>query len=353
MSKAETRIVGMDWSGPGTALRDYEFHVLFGGSATRQYDCKECIVVDGKPEVHQHGEAFAGFYADFADLVGRAIADEIVFSAWSTNPPDMNSAVLSFFMRDADPALGYGGSGDPAMAPHYDELCMAAAAHGFDCWPRIDFGSDLCSMGACDGSVECVHLTVGTEWLGATVGVFDPGCEPIDSPEEDGVSMPPHWMEGDPIPVDVTVTGNPALVFTERWEDPGFLGGSPDNPLRYAYLNAWLYWDDGGVLGGPIHVLGTGSSSPTGGPIPFPGNTAAFSPDTFAGMSDTVTFTIMAPELGLTEPRLAWVRFRLDYGEDAGLLTPINCLSSSMLDGACGPARFGEVEDYQILIIPD
>ena len=351
ISTSGSLVVGEDFDGAGTAIRDYAFPNFLGGSGTRQYDCLDCATEAGTglPEPHDHGEALAGFYKDLRGLLGAAVADELMYAFFSTNPPDMNSGVLGLFLRDADPLIGYGGTGDPALAPHYDELCEAAARHGFDCWPRTDWGSEVCWLPVCTASPPGVHHTTSTEWLGATVSGFDGGCDPIPDPfDEDGVLMPPGWPAGGAVPVTVTVSVDPALLGSERYG--GLTAAGEPNPLRFLYLNAWLVIDDAmGGISEIHHVLGTGSTSPDPGPQGFPPNTIAFDPEAWLGSSTTTaTFTVEVPDI--PEDRYGYVRFRLDYGEDAGLLTPMNCLSDPALAGPCGPARYGEVEDYQVFI---
>ena len=45
---------------------------------------------------------------------------------------------------------------------------------------------------------------------------------------------------------------------------------------------------------------------------------------------------------------------RLDYGEDGGRadLKALSPLNDPLYFGDCGPSRSGEVEDYQIAIVP-
>ena len=347
MSASGSLVVGDGFEGPGTFIRDYSTPVSAGGAGTRQLDCLDCAFVGPVPEPHDHGEAFAGFYKDLVALVGQAIADELVFATFSMSPPDMNSAVMSMFMRDADPALGLGGSGDPVFAPHYDDLCEAAVAHGFDCWPRPDFGSEVCWVAPCGGA-PAVHQTTGTEWLGAIVSAPDGGCDPVPTPlDEDGVVLAPAVMSGETVPVTVTISVNPALLGSERYG--GTVGGSP-NELRLVYFNAWVFVTDGvGGFSAIEHVLGTGSSSTESGPAGFAPNTLAFDPETFGGATASFVYAIEMPEV--PEDRYAFVRFRLDYGEDSGKLMGLNCRTDPALGGPCGPARYGEVEDYQILIV--
>lgn len=353
--------IGAGFEGPGTVVRDYGLPVgVPGGAGTRQLDGKDCRHVKeaGKkvPEPHDHGQAFAGFYNDLRGLVGAALADDLVFAAFAIDPPDMNSAVMAMFVRDADPAAGFGGTGDPASAPHYAALCVAAARHGFDCWPRPDLGSEGCWTPACAGMPPAAHLTTDTEWLGATVSP-QVGCDPMPAPaDEDGVMFDPILPMGDLIPITVTVSVNPALEGSGRYGGIANPKKPKPNRLRHLYLNAWLIvLDPMGEVEDVVHVLGTGSTSPDAGPDGFDVNTVAFDPETWSGSSFTSEFGIEVP--AYPEDRVAILRVRLDHGEDAGVLdagAPFwrrNCHGDPALAGPCGPARFGEVEDYQVLLV--
>jgi hypothetical protein len=119
------------------------------------------------------------------------------------------------------------------------------------------------------------------------------------------------------------------------------------------YLNAWLFLAEGGGVISTVKVLGTGSSNPSTGPDSFEMsggmllNTVAFNPDTWAGDSYVYTFPLTVPTVPVDRPGI--VRFRLDWGEDAGRID--TCLTDPLYAGACGPARFGEVEDYQMWVV--
>jgi hypothetical protein len=218
--------------------------------------------------------------------------------------------------------------------------------HGFDCPPRPDKASRDCVLAFCPGT-PAVHRVIGTELLGALV-FPEPGCEPFPNPEEDGVSMPsPLWAGGVPITLTFTLAVDPALRFSGRYGAPL---PEPQLPERRVYLNAWLLIDDtmGGFL---VHkLLGPGSGWGILGPDSFePGvDAVAFDPDTWAGSSTTFVATVTPP--AFPEGRPAILRVRLDWAEDAGRLG--GCFSDPALSEHCGPARFGEVEDHQIAIVP-
>ncbi len=331
-------VLGADWTGPGTWLRNYSVPVFAGGSAGRQYDGLDCLSVAGRPEVHQHGEAFAGFAWRLRSSVGAVTAENLLVGAMLTNPPDMQGAVSAVFALAATPA--FGGTGSPATSPLYDMICAAAASQGFDCYPRTDQQSYGCITSVC--GVPPSHKVCVTEWLGPVVD-FESGCEPIPNPDDDGLVVPPALASGSMAPLTFTLKVNPALRFTGRYG--GSVGGAPLKE-RLVYLNVWFLIDN--AMGGfdVVKVLGTASGSGISGPAGFGPDTLAYNPDTWAGPSLTVTYTVPVPSV--PTDRFTIIRTRLDYGEDCGRVG--TCLSSPTLSGPCGTARFGEVEEKQIVI---
>jgi hypothetical protein len=336
-------IVGEDFFGAGAHIRDYGTFpwAAAGGAKGRQYDCVDCLVVGGKPEVHDHGEAFAGFLWDLRTYAGAATAENLFVAAMLTDPPDMQAAVSAMFSISAGQA--FGGSGNPVTSPLFDPLFAAASRHGFDSFPRSDWASHGC-VPVC-GSVQAVHRNIGTEWLGAVVA-YEAACEPVPSGEDDGTSVPGVLTAGAPVTLTVTLKVDPRMKASGRYGAPA---PGPQMPHRRVYLNAWVLVDMGGGAFVPHKVLGLGSASPTTGPDNIEGgNMVAFNPDTWVGTSLAFPVTIIPPPTGA--PRPAILRFRLDYGEDAGRIT--TCLSDPTLGGHCGVARFGEVEDYQFTLMP-
>lgn len=337
-------LVGEDFYGIGTWIRDYSRPYWLGADATgaQQYGCETCPVSGGAPEVHEHGAAFAGFAWDLRAALGAVTAEDLIFGALAGNPPDMQSAVNAVFSLAALP--GFGGTGDPMTSPLNGLICTAAARHGFDCVTRPDRGSHGCTIGVC--SAVAMHRSIGTEWLGAVVD-GDPVCETPPNPDDDGLTFPSPVMSGETKTVTITLKVNPALKASGRY-------GAPlphvQLPSRRVFLNAWMFVDDGTMAGfDVVKVLGTGSTSPTSGPDNIGGgNTLAFNPDTWTGSSLAFTCDIVVPVV--PTPRFTILRVRLDYGEDAGLHE--SCLSHFTLDGPCGVARYGEVEDYQTIIMP-
>ncbi len=340
------QLIGEDFYGTGTWVRDYTRPYWLGTGATgaQQYGCDTCPPSGGAPEVHEHGAAFAGFAWDLRASIGAITAENLIFGALSMNPPDMQSAVSMVFSLAATPA--FGGTGDPLLSPLNGVICAAAARHGFDCMTRPDQGSHGCSVSVPVCTAPAMHRTIGTEWLGALID-GELSCEIPVNPDDDGLTLPSPVMSGETKTFTITLKVNPAMKFSGRYGAP-----LPHTQLasRRVFLNAWMFVDDGTMAGFTVHkVLGTGSSSPTSGPDNIGGgNTLAFNPDTWAGSSLAFACDIVMPTV--PTPRFTILRVRLDYGEDAGFHE--SCLSHASLSGPCGIARYGEVEDFQTVIMP-
>lgn len=340
-----TTTIAADWTGPGTWGRNYAVPVGAGGSKGRQLDGLDCPQPGGLPEVHAHGEAFGGFAAMLRSTVGPTIAENLIVGALLSDPPDMQGAVSTVFGLSAGP--GFGGTGSPATSPLYDAICAAAAAHGFDCFPRPDHQSHGCTTAVC--SVPPVHHVSSTEWLGTLVD-FESGCEPLPNPDDDGVVVPPVLGNGTMAPLTFTLRINPALKTTGRYGDT--LGATPaaaPYPRRLVYLNVWLLIDD--LAGGHtvVKLLGTGSGSGISGPAGYAPDTLAYDPDAWTGTSLTVTYDVPVPFVPTQRPAI--VRARLDYGEDCGKVPGAMSDPALVASGLCGPARFGEVEEYQVVML--
>lgn len=342
--------IGADFFGAGAPIRDYSvatFTAAYGASG-RQHDGLDCTLLAGAPEPHEHGEALAGFAWKLRTLLGATLAEDLVFGALAANPASMQGFVDTVFILSGTPA--FGGTGSPSSSPHYAALRTAAAAHGFDAAPRPDHGSGLCGLGACAGAAA-THKVIGTEWLGVLVDT-ETDCELPPNPDDDGTFVPGVVSPGIVLPVTVTLSVDPALKGTGRYGPPL---PKPQLRERRVYLNAWLFVSDGAGGFTSTKVLGTGSMNPSVGPDSFetgpggtPLNTVAFNPDTWPGSTKTYAFAILVP--GVPADRMAFLRLRVDHGEDAGRID--TCLSAANYDGACGTARYGEVEDHQFLIHP-
>ncbi|MBI5362656.1 MAG: PD40 domain-containing protein [Planctomycetes bacterium] len=343
-------VIGADFFGAGAPIRDYSvatFTAPFGANG-RQHDGKDCFVLSGAPEPHEHGEALAGFAWTLRASLGATLAENLVFGALATNPPSMQGFVDAVFVLSGTPA--FGGTGSPSSSPYYVALRTAAAAHGFDAAPRPDYGGGPCGFGTCTGA-EATHKVIGTEWLGLLVD-SETTCEFPPNPDDDGLIVPGVVPPGMVLPLTVTLSVDPALKSTGRYGPPLPM---PQLRERRVYLNAWLFVSDGAGGFTVTKVLGTGSMNPSMGPDSFetgpggaPLNTVAFNPDTWPGSTKTYGFALLVP--GVPADRMAFLRLRVDHGEDAGRID--TCLSASNYTGACGTARYGEVEDHQFLIHP-
>jgi hypothetical protein len=341
--------LGEDFFGPNTTIRNYALPTTaVRGAKNRQYLCEECAKVPDPsgalvPQQHAQGQAFGGFAWDVHQAMGATAAEDRVLGALTFNASLMRDVVLDAFLLDDSPA--FGGDGDPTnKSPNYDALCIAACKHGFDCPPIPDFGKFWCIAGFC-GPNEAHHKTTGYEYLGASV----PAVGTCDDPNaiDDGADVPLFIQGGTVLLVNVTVTVDPALIGSGRYG--GTANGAPVR-TRYLYLSAWH-----AIMGDILSitkVLGTGSGNASG-PDGFGADTFAINPDNFpAGENETtVSFAFFVPPTA--EPVGSMVRIRLDYGEDVGLLPPPgNFMSNVLLSEECGPARYGEVEDYRMVILP-
>lgn len=327
-------VVGADFFGGGTWIRNYAVFPWSApkGAMGRQYGCEDCKKVGGKPQVHEHGQAFAGFAWDLRASLGAIAAEDLVFGAIFTNPPHMQAAVDAVFALANSPAFG-GSGGDPALGPVAGAICTAAARHGFDCPERADHGSWGCSPFTVCSPAPAIHRVIGTEWLGAFIDA-ESACEPPLNFDDDGVVVPPHLGEGTSPPITVTLSVDPAMLDSGRYGAPL---PKPQLESRRLFLNGWLFVEDGSGGFIPYKVLGTGTAT----------GTLAYNPDTWGSTSKSVALTFTVPTVDAD--RIGILRVRLDYGEDAGRLE--SCLSDPSLEGPCGRARFGEVEDYQVAVL--
>jgi hypothetical protein len=163
------------------------------------------------------------------------------------------------------------------------------------------------------------HLDWNYEWLGTSVN-GEPDSKQVDLDEfDDGVS----FAASNPVP-----GGNLHLTITISTSGGVYNIGDPNDVM---YLNAWIDWNqDGDWQDADEKIIGTGS--PTG--------TQQFDGPATPVYDVTIP---MSADLGET-----WLRFRLDYAEDAGA-NPQPWTDSS-LDEEKGAAMYGEVEDYKITI---
>jgi len=348
MLTSSTGVIGAGWSGPGTWIRNYTKRIAAGGSSDRQWDCLDCKKVKDfyngnakRFEPHLHGEALAGFAFDLLSSAGAA-GEQILLDTLGLHPSDMREAVAIAF--DVDLVFNGGAN--------FEKICRAARRHGFDCLPRPDFPSDGCALIDWCGSSEAKHRDTGLEKLGFLVDP-EPACEfPAD--DEDGLDLPHTVLfGGESVLADLWLSVDPDLLASGRYG--GLKKDGKPNPLHYLYVNVWLLVDY--PTGKEVtHILGTGSGNPCPGSHPpgFAADTFAIDPDAEWGGLPFESYAV-----GLVLPAVdktygAILRVRLDYGEDGGRgdLKALNPSNDPLYDGDCGPSRSGEVEDYQIAIVP-
>ena len=344
-----TSVIGDGWKGAGTWARNYTKRIKDGGSSDRQWDCLDCFKVGdfyngGAPrwEEHLHGEAIAGFGHDVIALCPLGIGDLLLADVIGLHPVDMPDAVAATF--DVDFVL-FGGA-------HFDAICLAARRHGFDCPPAPDYASHGCVFLDWCGPLKAVHKDTGPERLGLVVD-SEPGCEFPDG-DEDGLGLPTStFFGGETISVPLVVSVDPELLLSGRYGGKKKADGLP-NPLHYLYVNIWILVDEGGVLGS-YQLLGTGSGEPGTGVASFPIDCWAIDPDADWAGDDLDVFPISLTLPEVSVPSAAILRIRLDYGEDGGRgdLKALNPLNDGLYFGECGPSRSGEVEEYQILLVPE
>ena len=181
----------------------------------------------------------------------------------------------------------------------------------------------------------------------------EPGCEFPDG-DEDGLGLPTStFFGGETISVPLVVSVDPELLLSGRYGGKKKADGLP-NPLHYLYVNIWILVDEGGVLGS-YQLLGTGSGEPGTGVASFPIDCWAIDPDADWAGDDLDVFPISLTLPEVSVPSAAILRIRLDYGEDGGRgdLKALNPLNDGLYFGECGPSRSGEVEEYQILLVPE
>jgi len=165
------------------------------------------------------------------------------------------------------------------------------------------------------------HLDWNYEWLGTNVnGELD--SKQVDHDEfDDGVSFAYSNLIVPGGNVKITVTVNTS--------------GGPYNildPNDVIYLNAWIDWNrDGDWQDAGEKIIGTGSLTGT---------------QKFDGPA-TPVYNIPIPA-SATPGAYTWLRFRLDYAEDAG--ANHQPWTDPGLNQEKGAAMYGEVEDYKITI---
>lgn len=158
------------------------------------------------------------------------------------------------------------------------------------------------------------------EWLARTsVGDVDAECE-ADIVDLDAFDDGVTWFPNPPI------WGRPLVVTTWIKYASDAQGNAHDYPVRGLYANAWIdlnqncVWEEWFL-------------------------SAALFPPPPAGLNTVLTTTatggvFLPPFVDPTRP--VWLRARVDYGEDVGIVANVD----GTLAADAGAAQFGEVEDY-------
>jgi hypothetical protein len=196
------------------------------------------------------------------------------------------------------------------------------------------------------------------EWLGDKI---DGECEAKQTnrdDSDDGVEIRPTWviqqnlrrLANLMIKVKISLISDQKIL-AERYDVDWNKRGPNEEPKddRAIYLNAWADWKKVDNYWTPDEkIIGTGS----------PAGTQKFVPGRGGGVILSKierTYSIEAPKSAITElyeiteddvKHGVWLRFRLDYAEDAGAKR--RSWSSPDLNGPEGMAVFGEVEDWPI-----
>ncbi len=272
---------------------------------------------------------------------------------------------MQFLGKTKPCTLDFGDAPDPFTgAGKYPTRLASNGARHFD-WTKEWLGS---SRPEIDGELEKGTLAVHSrvDPFPSVSGEKD-AIDPMDQDGvnnlvnrdawDDGVLIPGPFVPGGLTPVIVTVQ---SII-----DDVGFGPmGRYDQAVaaKRLYLNAWADWNGDGLWATPGEkIIGTGS--PTGRVAIDPqtwgvngrytigeaftdsNGSGAWEPgETFtdtAGATEAVyVFFVVAPPVIAPE---FYLRFRLDYGEDVGVLAN----HSGNLAQDRGQARFGEVEDYK------
>ena len=175
------------------------------------------------------------------------------------------------------------------------------------------------------------HVVFDNEWLGEDVNGEADSIQVNTDFFDDGVEFRDIFLAGVVTDVDIKVNVLDSND-TKRYD--------PTDPEKRIYLNAWFDWNADGDWSDPGEkVIGTSSGIIYSG---YATDTIAIDPtSSFGGLNRAIfTFPITSP---VDWPIGGYARFRLDYGEDAGVVQNI----SGNLSEYRGAAQFGEVEDYK------
>lgn len=185
----------------------------------------------GNDEVHQLGQAWAGFawrvreglQAQLGDDQGDAMARDLILPSLVSNAPDIQSAVLEAFLRDDD-------DGDLTNeTPHWDILFAAAEHHGLGFVVNQDLNApdpvtDLQVEATGATTATLTWTATGDDGSEGTASLYDIrfSLEPIDASNffaATPVPAPPPAPAGTPEKVDVTVLPASTVFFAMIVQD--------------------------------------------------------------------------------------------------------------------------------------
>jgi hypothetical protein len=153
------------------------------------------------------------------------------------------------------------------------------------------------------------------EWLGVDISGECESNQTNDDPHDDGVSITVDAIDM-VMEFEVTVT-----------TDSDDSGNFHDYGAHHLYLNIWVDWNCDCDWDGPgEHVIGPGE---------------IVDPDV-PGVTKVFTYSVPMPDC---ECDSLWIRARLDWGEDCGVVNN----KDGSLNLQYRAAQFGEVEDYVVI----
>ncbi|MFQ5454974.1 MAG: hypothetical protein ACE5EA_02075 [Nitrospirota bacterium] len=313
----------------------------------------------------------------------RPFTYKVVYTDLDNDPPAFVKLFIDSDLTGVDMLLDT-GSRDPTL---YDGIYANGEQYYYTA-TLPELGFHTYRFGSSDGKVTISLPLSGTV---ESPYIFDMGPDFGDAPD------PPHISIYAKVPPDPVGTGPRHIFFgyerlghnatsegetrnnnLDTYDDAVSITGivAPDQTynlnisieasmlkeLRYSassltmlYLNAWSDYNGDGQWSADEKIIGTGTVAGTVALNPADGTWN----DNGTGLSNRFTFSIKAPPdingclTGSVAPCGAfYIRVRLDYGEDAGVVQNI----SGGLAGPVGDAQYGEVEDILIsggVIIPD
>ena len=211
----------------------------------------------GNDEVHQLGQAWAGFawrvreglQAQFGDDQGDAMARDLILPSLLSNAPDIPAAVLETFLRDDD-------DGDLTNeTPHWDVLFAAAEHHGLGFVVNQDL---VAPDPVTDLQVETIGATTATlTWTATgddgaegTASLYDVrfAFEPITASNffaATPVPAPAPAPAGTPEKLEVTVLPASTVFFAMMVQDENFNSSALSNVVEVTTSEGQVVYSEG------------------------------------------------------------------------------------------------------------